>query len=76
MPKAETKAAVGMVRWWLSDGDEVCLHCGQLYVYEVELRCPECDRPYCPQCKRTREHQSVCPDCVQVSSAAEGSANG
>lgn len=71
MPRARSsnsKAAtpVTAVRWYLS-GDEECPHCGLLYAYELEFRCPDCDSPTCPQCKSQHaEDRFVCPDCVVV----------
>ena len=64
MLKAKAKAASLNVPWWLSDGDEECPHCGQLYIVEVEFRCPECDGSLCPHCKVVHvEGHHVCPDC-------------
>jgi hypothetical protein len=77
MPKAKTKATVAVVRWWVSGGEEECPHCGQLYAFEVEFRCPECDRPCCPHCKSTHaDKHIVCQECVGTSPAAEEVANG
>lgn len=77
MPKAKTKAGIAVVRWWTSGGDEECPHCAQLYAYEVEFRCPLCDRPSCPHCKSTHaERGIVCPECVQTSREAEDISNG
>lgn len=65
MPKGRVKAKSGVVAWWLSSGEEECPHCGCLYVYEVEFRCPDCDGPSCPQCKTTYvDNRIVCPGCV------------
>jgi hypothetical protein len=57
--------------WYLSDGDEECPHCGQLYVYELEFRCPDCDTPSCPHCtSKHADDRVVCVVCV-----ARGPAN-
>jgi len=68
MPKGAAKSTSTLVAWWLSDGDEECPHCGQLYVYELEFRCPDCDGAVCPHCKKrhTKGHH-VCPDCFETS---------
>ena len=66
MPKGKPKLQARVVSWWLG-GEEECLHCGQLYAYEIEFRCPECDSPSCPQCrKKHAAGHSVCPACVHV----------
>lgn len=65
MPKVKSKAQSAATPWWLSNGDEECPHCGQLYIYELEFRCPACDGPCCAHCKT--EHAAghhVCPECV------------
>jgi hypothetical protein len=75
MSKPRSTTAVGMTSWWLSDGDEECPHCAQLYIYEVEFRCTECDGPGCPHCRVVHaEGHLVCPECVESSS--EGRGNG
>ena len=72
MPKAKVKTGVAaMTAWWVSDGDEECPHCGQLYIYELEFRCPDCDSPTCLHCKKKHtEGHHVCPECF------EGAGNG
>lgn len=77
MPKArsQSKTVRKVVRWYLIGGDEVCSHCGQLYAYELEFRCPDCDGPSCPQCKsKHSDERFVCPGCVAVT--GEGTAHG
>lgn len=52
-------------RWWLAPGTEVCEQCEQRYVYEVEVRCVDCDAPLCPICAvhvRARKAH-VCASC-------------
>jgi rubrerythrin len=57
-----------VVAWWLSGGEETCPHCGQLYAYEAEFRCPECDGPCCPLCKSRHDDGRIagatCVDCA------------
>jgi predicted RNA-binding Zn-ribbon protein involved in translation (DUF1610 family) len=67
MPKAKVKTGVAaMTAWWVSDGDEECPHCGQLYIYELEFRCPDCDSPACLHCKRKHaQGYHVCPECFE-----------
>jgi hypothetical protein len=66
MPKSISKASA-IVSWWLNDGDEECPHCGQLYIYEFEFRCPDCDSPVCPHCKqRHAAGHHVCPECAET----------
>jgi transcription elongation factor Elf1 len=48
--------------WWLA-GEEECPHCGQLYAYEVEVRCVACDGPICPHCSVRSASMHYCPDC-------------
>jgi hypothetical protein len=63
--------------WWLGGGEEDCSHCGQVYVYELEFRCPDCDAPCCPQCrKRSAEGRNACPECIAGCGEMEGVARG
>ena len=48
--------------WWAHGGSERCPRCLQLYAYEVEFRCVDCDGPLCPFCVVTAK--------VEVSSVA------
>jgi len=69
MPKRRSRvtATTRVMRWYLSGGDEECPHCGQLYAYELEFRCSDCDAPSCRQCKcRHPQDRFVCPECVSV----------
>ena len=53
--------------WWLDEGEEQCDGCLQTYVYEVEVRCVDCDGPSCPHCAVVvREQRTVyrCPGCA------------
>jgi hypothetical protein len=52
--------------WWLEDGTEVCPICRQLYLYETEYRCTDCDGPMCESCVQTRESLTVvCGPCLE-----------
>lgn len=53
--------------WWLQ-GEEECPHCHQLYAYELEIRCPECDEPSCPHC--------ICVICIEGRVVTEEAARG
>ena len=73
MPKGKVKVQARVIAWWLG-GEEQCLHCGQLYAYEIEFRCPQCDSPGCPHCRKQHsEGHNVCPTCAD---SAEENANG
>ena len=64
MPPGKLRVQARLKAWWLS-GEEDCPHCGQLYAYEIEFRCPECDSPSCPHCRHKHsEGHHVCPGCV------------
>jgi hypothetical protein len=52
-----SKRKLQSMAWWL-EGEEECPHCHQLYAYELEIRCPECDEPSCPHCVRL--HVEIC----------------
>jgi hypothetical protein len=51
--------------YWLYGGKEICTHCGQPYVYEMEVRCVDCDRGICPTCASSDPEtaECFCPDC-------------
>ena len=58
--------------WWLQ-GEEECPHCHQLYAYELEIRCPECDEPSCPHCVRQHiERGIVCIVCEVIEEVDRG----
>lgn len=77
MPTAKSKPRSRLAAWWLSSGEEECPHCGQVYAYEIEFRCPDCDGPSCPHCKqRHSAGRFVCPGCVEGCTTGEGSAHG
>ena len=66
MAKGKAKVQARVVSWWLS-GEEQCLHCGQLYAYEIEFRCPECDGPSCPHCRKLHSAgHHVCVACIDT----------
>ncbi len=50
----------------LAPETERCDFCLQPYVYELEFRCFDCDRPICPICVVTirARRESRCPECV------------
>lgn len=74
MPKPSSRSTV-VASWWLSDGDEECPHCGRLYVYELEVRCTDCDGPACPHCTVTHARgHLICVGCRP--SPADGEAAG
>ena len=53
-------------RWWAVGGTERCPACLQLYAYEVEVRCVDCDGPLCPLCVVEVRAEALlrrCPDC-------------
>jgi len=50
--------------WWLSPGTEICPVCHQLYLYETEYRCEDCDGPMCENCVAVSELSvTVCLPC-------------
>jgi hypothetical protein len=58
--------------WWLETGTELCPACNQLYLYETEYRCSDCDGPLCSDCVQTRESLTVvCPSCFKCDEKAE-----
>jgi hypothetical protein len=63
MPTSKSHTTRAITPWWLG-GDEQCPHCHQVYAYEVEVRCCECDGPSCPHCvTRHAETGLVCGAC-------------
>lgn len=73
MPKARSKTSsvLSPAPWWLGDGDEECPSCGELYIYELEFRCPDCDTPTCIHCRRRHtDGRLVCVSCVTPSESA------
>ena len=70
--RSNTPAATARVAWWLGAGDEECPHCGHLYIYELEFRCPECDGPGCSHCAQVHaEGHKVCPGCVEPAAVTQ-----
>lgn len=55
--------------WWApGDGSpesETCPYCLGVYVYELEVRCVDCDRPMCPVCAVVEQRTAVhlCVEC-------------
>ena len=71
MPRTRSSAKAKVAPWWLGEGEEECVHCGQTYHLEVEFRCPECDGPSCSHCKQPHaEGHHVCPDCLAAEPAS------
>src|SRR5215813_7512870 len=67
MPKSRDSAP-----WWLSPGTETCPVCHQLYLYETEYRCEECDGPMCEHCFAVRESLvTVCLPCFDCADTEE-----
>jgi hypothetical protein len=64
MPKARPTSKTTTLPWYLSAGDQECPHCGLLYAYELEFRCPDCDGPGCPHCRVKHTEYFVCIGCV------------
>lgn len=75
MPSKTSSKIPAAMSWWLNAGDEECSHCGQLYIYEVEFRCIECDGPGCPHCRVVHaEGHLICPACAPVKAVTKKSA--
>ncbi|HXT20294.1 MAG TPA: hypothetical protein VN923_06065 [Thermoanaerobaculia bacterium] len=54
----------------------MCPHCLQLYHYELEVRCADCDGPLCPSCAARLSIEVVelhCPDCGDAERAGAAS---
>lgn len=52
--------------WWLETGTEICPACHQLYLYEAEYRCGDCDGPICSECaQQSKSLTVVCATCVE-----------
>ena len=52
--------------WWAHGGSERCPRCLQLFAYEAEYRCIDCDGPLCPFCAVTVTVEVAdvrCADC-------------
>lgn len=72
MNRSSRSAAAGSTPYWVEGGSEICSFCHQRYVYELEIRCADCDGPSCPHCTVVERLTTVvhrCPECVD---AAEG----
>ena len=74
MPNSKRQTGRSM-SWWLG-GDEECPHCHQLYAYEIEVRCPECDGPSCPHCVARLERGIVCIVCSASPEETEEASRG
>lgn len=65
--RAKTVAAGPPPPWWLAEGDEECVGCGQRYIYELEFRCPECETTTCIHCRRRHsDGRLVCGSCAEA----------
>ena len=63
------------IAWWAGGGSERCPVCLQLYAYEVQVRCTDCDGPLCPQCAVEVRLEMVarrCPECCHDDHGEEG----
>jgi hypothetical protein len=49
--------------WWAEGGSERCPSCERLYVYEMEVRCANCDQPSCPHCAVVERRTTVIRRC-------------
>ena len=59
-------AKLKLQAWWLETGTEICPSCHQLYLYETQYRCEDCDGPTCSDCVQQSESLTmVCPTCVE-----------
>jgi hypothetical protein len=61
-----TATATSELPWWVEHANERCPACLQVYAYEVQVRCVDCDGPLCPLCAvevRLELLQHRCPDC-------------
>jgi hypothetical protein len=77
MPKSRPKRVASIAPWWLSAGEDECPHCGQVYAYEVEFRCPDCDSPACPHCKGNHaDGRLICLVCLAECGESEGFSHG
>jgi hypothetical protein len=58
------KEARSPLPWWLG-GREECGFCLQVYVLEMETRCIDCDRAFCPMCfgEGRTSLLLLCPSC-------------
>lgn len=71
-PRAKAPAASAAAPWWLMDGDEECVSCGHLYIYELEFRCPECEITTCIHCRRRHcDGRLVCVSCSEAGGAGD-----
>lgn len=49
--------------YWLSGFEEACAGCEHLISHAVEIRCFDCDEPFCPVCVVTIDTRHYCSDC-------------
>ncbi len=49
---------------WILNGTEICSACSQLYLYEMECYCGDCDVALCVLCSRRVEPKRfLCASC-------------
>ncbi len=54
------------------EGDEECPGCGQLYIYEMEFHCPDCEITTCIHCRRRHSGgRLVCVSCIDLTRRSE-----
>lgn len=75
MAKARSRTADSLAPWWLTEGDDECHACGQLYIYELEFFCPDCETVTCMHCRRRHpDGRWVCVSCAEA--VGQGDTNG
>lgn len=70
LPVAPRRDPAPQLAHW-PEGNEICPTCLQLYAIETEVRCIDCDQPYCSFCAVTVSlHVATyrCADCCEEAS--------
>lgn len=68
-PAPRRGLALHLYDWF--EGDETCPTCLQLYALEAQVRCVDCDQPFCPFCiveVRAQPLLHRCGDCSESDS--------